>query len=140
MATIGHQSLNTTGNGTINDSNGFFMQQRPHSFIYTFLFIALVIAALSYLFHPDVGMLTLMVNGQPVTDPWIHLAAVPSAIVVLLLIGGLSVLLFMGMGLMLFMVALFFAMAGVFIVAPFFWPVLVIFFLLLLLLSAGSNR
>lgn len=116
------------------------MQQRPHSFIYTILFIALVVAALSYLFHPDVGMLQLMVNGQPVSEPWVHLAAIPSAIIVLLLIGGLSILLFMGMGLMLFMVALFFAMFGVFIVAPFFWPVLVVFFLLLLLLSAGGGR
>lgn len=116
------------------------MRPKQHSLIYSVLFIALALAVLSYGFHPDTGLMQLKINGQPVDNPLIRLAALPSALIVMLLIGGLSVLLFMGMGLFIFFIALLFAMLGVFMIAPFFWPVLVILFLLLVLLSASGSH
>jgi len=116
------------------------MKQERHSLIANVFVIDVIIAALSYLFHPDVGVFKLIVNGQPVDDPIIRFAAVPSVLLVMFISGILAVLLFFGIGLVLFFVALFFAMLGVFLIAPFFWPVLVVIFLMFALMSVGSGR
>jgi len=116
------------------------MKQERHSLIANVFVIGVIIAALSYLFHPDVGVFKLIVNGQPVDDPIIRFAAVPSVLLVMFISGILAVLLFFGIGLVLFFVALFFAMLGVFLIAPFFWPVLVVIFLMFALMSVGSGR
>ncbi|PPD37139.1 MAG: hypothetical protein CTY18_02205 [Methylomonas sp.] len=116
------------------------MRPKQHSLIYSVLFIALALAVLSYGFHPDTGLMQLKINGQPVDNPLIRLAALPSALIVMLLIGGLSVLLFMGMGLFIFFIALLFAMLGVFMIAPFFRPMPVSILLLVLLSASGSHK
>ncbi|MFA5984311.1 MAG: hypothetical protein WC782_09865 [Methylococcaceae bacterium] len=111
-----------------------------HPLIISVLVISAVLAVLSYLFHPDIGVLQLNINGKQVSDPFIRMAAIPSAIVVMLLVGLLSVLLFMGIGLFIFFIALFFALLGVFFITPSFWPILVLVFLLMLLLSSGQQK
>lgn len=98
-----------------------------------------VLAALVYLFHPDVGQFNLTINGQPVAEPWFRLAAVPALLLVLLLMGTLSVLAMLGVGMLMFVSALGFALLGVLLVAPYFWPVLLLFLLLILILSP-KNR
>ncbi|MGZ8191201.1 MAG: hypothetical protein ACXWTS_08220 [Methylococcaceae bacterium] len=95
---------------------------------------------LGYLFHPDVGVFRLIVNGQPVDDPIIGFAAIPGALVIMLISGILAVLLFFGVGIIMFFIALFFTMLGFFLIAPFFWPVLVIIFLMIALLSVSGSR
>lgn len=116
------------------------MKQERHSLISTVFIMGVVIAILSYLFHPDVGVFRLFVNGEPVDDAVVRFAAIPSALVVMLISGILAVLLFFGVGLVMFFIALFFAMLGVFLIAPFFWPVLVIIFLMFALMSVGSKQ
>jgi len=115
------------------------MKER-HSLIVTVFIMGAIIALLSYLFHPDIGVFKLIVNGQPVDDAIIRFAAIPSALVVMLISGILAVLLFFGVGLALFGIAFFFAMLGIFLIAPFFWPVLIIIFLLFFLMSVNSNK
>ncbi len=60
------------------------------------LIIGSVIAVLSYLFHPDVGQFTLMINGKPVADPLIRFAAMPTFVALLGITVLLSVLIFPG--------------------------------------------
>jgi hypothetical protein len=45
------------------------------------------------------------------------------------------VLLFLGVGVFLFMGAVFLALLGIFTLVPFFWPVLLMMFLLMAILS-----
>ena len=113
---------------------------KPHYPLITTVFVmGIVIALLSYLFHPDVGVFQLMVNGQPIDSPIIRFAALPSALAVIAISGVVAVLLFFGVGLVLFLAALFFALLMVFLVAPFFWPVLVVIFLMFVLLSPRGS-
>jgi hypothetical protein len=51
----------------------------------------------------------------------------------------LMVLLFVGVGVFLFMAALFIAFAGLAVAEPFFWPVLLIIFLIIALMSFSHN-
>ncbi|UOA09968.1 MULTISPECIES: hypothetical protein [Methylobacter] len=97
--------------------------------------VGLIIAIFSYLFHPDVGQFSLMVNGAPVASPLLHFAAIPSALVIMLITGVLIVLLFLGVGMFLFMTAAFIGLLGIAIVVPFFWPILLIIFLIIALTS-----
>ena len=99
------------------------------------LILGLVIAIFSYLFHPDVGQFGLMINGEPVADPLVRFAAVPTFLVVMLITGVLMVLLFLGVGALLFMAATFIALLGIAIAVPFFWPILLIIFLIIALMS-----
>ncbi|MEI6066446.1 MAG: hypothetical protein WCP96_03855 [Methylococcaceae bacterium] len=103
------------------------------------LIVGLVIAIFSYLFHPDVGQFSIMMNGAPVANSLIHLAAIPSFLVIMLITGVLIVLLFLGVGVFLFMAAAFVALLGIAIVVPFFWPILLIIFLIIALTSFSPN-
>ena len=58
----------------------------------------------------------------------------------MLFIGILMFLAFLGVGMFMFMAALVFIMLGVFMVAPYFWPVLVIIFLVIVLMSIGATK
>ena len=116
------------------------MKQNHHFLIKALLVMGLVIAILSYLFHPDVGVFKLIVNGQPVESSFVQFAAIPSVLVVMLIVGIVAVLLFFGIGLAMFLIALFFAMLGIFLIAPFFWPVLVVIFLMFALMSVDSRN
>ena len=103
------------------------------------LIVGLVIAIFSYLFHPEVGQFSIIMNGAPVANSLIHLAAIPSFLVIMLITGVLIVLLFLGVGVFLFMAAAFVALLGIAIVVPFFWPILLIIFLIIALTSFGPN-
>jgi hypothetical protein len=102
--------------------------------------MGILVALLSYLFHPDVGVLKLMVNGQPVDNALLGFAAIPSALIILLFSGILAVLLFLGVGFVVFLAALFVALVGMFLVAPFFWPLLVVIFFLVAVMSPPNQR
>jgi hypothetical protein len=111
-----------------------------HPLIATVFVMGVLVALLSYLSHPDVGVLKLMVNGQPVDNALLGFAAIPSALIILLLSGILAVLLFLGVGLAVFLGALFVALVGMFLVAPFFWPLLVVIFFLVAVMSPPNQR
>lgn len=98
--------------------------QGNHTLIFKVLIVGLLIAIGSYLFHPDVGQFSLMWNGEPVAAQWLRFAALPTVLVIILITGLLMVLLFLGVGVFLFMGAVFLALLGMFILVPFFWPIL----------------
>lgn len=104
------------------------------------LIVGLVIAVLSYLFHPDVGQFSIKMNGGPVADPLVRFAAIPAFFVIMLITGVLIGLLFLGVGVFLFMVAAFIALLVIAIAVPFFWPILLIIFLIITLMSFGHNH
>lgn len=115
------------------------MKTHNHPLITTVFVMGIIIALFSYLFHPDVGVLTLMVNGQPMDNAFIRFAAIPGALVILLICGILVALLLFGVGVMMFLAALFIGLLGVFLIAPFFWPFLVVIFVLFALMSPHSH-
>ena len=114
--------------------------QRNNKLITKVLIVGLVIAILSYLFHPDVGQFSIMMNGEPVADPLVRFAAIPTFLVIMLFTGVLMVLLFFGVGVFIFMAALFIAFVGLAVAEPFFWPILLIIFLIIALTSMNHNH
>ncbi len=114
--------------------------QRNSKLITKVLIVGLVIATLSYLFHPDVGQFSIMMNGEPVADPLVRFAAIPTFLVIMLFTGVLMVLLFFGVGVFIFMAALLIAFAGLAVALPFFWPILLIIFLIIVLTSISHNH
>ena len=113
--------------------------QRKNKLMTKVLMVGLTIAILSYLFHPDVGQFSIMMNGQPVAEPLVRFAAIPTFLVVIFITVVLMVLLFVGVGVFLFMAAIFLAFAGIAAVEPFFWPILLIIFLIIALTSFGRD-
>jgi hypothetical protein len=114
--------------------------QRNSKLITKVLIVGLVIATLSYLFHPDVGQFSIMMNGEPVADPLVRFAAIPTFLVIMLFTGVLMMLLFFGVGVFIFMAALLIAFAGLAVAVPFFWPILLIIFLIIVLTSISHNH
>jgi len=114
--------------------------QRNHKLMIKVLIVGLVIAVFSYLFHPDVGQFSLMMNGEPVADPLVRFAAIPTFLLIMLITGVLMVLLFLGVGVFIFMAAIFMAFLGIAVADPFFWPILLIIFLIIALMSFGHNH
>lgn len=47
--------------------------------------VGLIIAALSYLFNPEVGEFTFMVNGQPITEPFVKFSAFATFLTIIML-------------------------------------------------------
>lgn len=115
-------------------------QQRKRYVIIRILLLGCLIALLVYLFHPAVGSFNLMINGEPVAEPLVRFAAIPALFVVLFFTAILMLLAFFGVGLMVFAGAFLFVMLGIFVVAPYFWPLLLIIFLIIALLSVGDNE
>jgi hypothetical protein len=115
------------------------MKQPYHPLITTVFIMGIMIALLSYLFHPDVGVFKLIVNGQPMNDAAIRFAAIPSALAIIAISAILAVLLCLGIGMVVFLVALFLALFGIFLIAPFFWPILIVIFLMFALLSPHKD-
>jgi hypothetical protein len=115
-------------------------QQRNKKLMTKVLILGLVIAILSYLFHPDVGQFSIMINGEPVADPLVRFAAIPAFLVIMLITGVLMLLLFLGVGVFMFMAATFIALLGIAIAVPFFWPILLIIFLIIALMSFSHNQ
>ena len=114
--------------------------QRNKKLIIKVLIVGLVIAILSYLFHPDVGQFSIMINGEPVADPLVRFAAIPAFLVIMLITGVLMLLLFLGVGVFIFMAATFIALLGIAVVVPFFWPILLIIFLIIALMMSFSHN
>ena len=94
-------------------------KQRNHKLITKVLITGLVIALLSYLFHPDIGHFSIMMNGQPVADPLVRFAAIPAFIGIMLITSVLMVMLFLGVGMFIFLAALFIALLGLPLPSPF---------------------
>jgi len=117
------------------------MQQNrnAHLIIRIFL-VGIFITSLIYFFHPETEQFSLIINGEPVADPLVRFAAFPTLLATLLFTGILMVLVYFGVGLLIFLGALLFMIFGVFIVAPFFWPILVIIFLIIVLMSLGNKK
>jgi len=109
--------------------------QRNKKLMIKVLIVGLVIAILSYLFHPDVGQFSIMINGEPVADPLVRFAAIPAFLVIMLITGVLMGMLFLGVGVFIFMAATFIALLGIAVAVPFFWPILLIIFLIIALMS-----
>jgi len=117
------------------------MMRRTHNkkLIIKVLIVGAIIAVLSYLFHPGVGQLSVMLNGEPVAEPLVRFAAVPTFLLVMIITGVLIVLLFLGVGVFMFLGAMFVALIGVFIMAPYFWPILVVMVLMIALMTMGNE-
>jgi hypothetical protein len=103
------------------------------------LAIGLLIAVLSYLFHPEIGQFSLMVNGQPIPQPLAKLAAIPTFLALIVITALLIMLLFFGVGLLVFFAVFFIALAICFVLAPYFWPILAIILLVIALMSYGQR-
>ncbi|MDO9270528.1 MAG: hypothetical protein Q7T96_15605 [Methylobacter sp.] len=117
------------------------MQQKHNKkLIVKVLIIGAVIAILSYLFHPGIGQLSVMLNGEPVAEPLVRFAAGPTFLLIMIITGILMVLLFLGVGVFMFMFAMFVALMGIFIMAPYFWPVLIIILLMITLMTVGNGN
>ncbi|WFP51870.1 hypothetical protein PL263_07515 [Methylomonas sp. EFPC3] len=99
------------------------------------LLLGSVFAGLIYFFHPEVGRVSLLVDGQPVADPLFRLAAVPILLVVTGLIAALALIALFGMGMMIFFAVLGFSAIGILLLAPYSWPILLLFCLMLLAMS-----
>jgi len=115
-------------------------QQQKNHLILKILVLGGFIASLVYFFHPGVGQFSLIINGEPVADPLIRFAAFPTLLITLLFTSILLVFAFIGVGMFIFMLAFVFVTLGVFMVAPYFWPVLAIIFLIILFMSFDSNK
>lgn len=98
-----------------------------------------LLAALVYLFHPDVRQFSLSFNGQPVAEPLFRLAAIPVLLLVILFIGILSALAMLGVGMLMFLGVLGFSLLGILVIAPYFWPVLLLFLVLILIMSPSRR-
>jgi len=117
------------------------MQQKHNKkLIVKVLVIGAVIAILSYLFHPGVGRLSVMFNGEPVAEPLVRFAAGPTFLLIMIITGVLMVLLFLGAGIFMFLFAMIFALIGIFMMAPYFWPVLTIILLIVTLMAVGNGN
>lgn len=116
------------------------LQKHNKKLIEKVLIVGAVIAILSYLFHPGVGQLSVTLNGETVAEPLVRFAAVPTFILIMIVTSVLMVLLFLGVGVLMFLFAMFVALIGIFIMAPYFWPVLVIVLLMIALMAVGNGN
>ena len=114
-------------------------QKNNHLILKTFV-IGGLIAALVYSFHPGVGQFSLSINGEPVADPLVRLAAIPTLLFTMVFTGVLMILAFLGISTFMFIAAFMFVLLGILLVAPYFWPMLVIIFLLILFMSIGETK
>ena len=104
------------------------------------LLIGCFIASLIYFFHPEAEQFSIVVNGDPVAEPLVRFAIIPTILAVMIFTSILIVLAFFGIGLLIFLLALLFMIIGVVIIAPYSWPILVIVFLMIALMSLGNNN
>jgi hypothetical protein len=114
--------------------------KRNSSLLVKILLIGGFVASLIYLFHPEAGQFSIMLNGKPVTAPLVRFAAIPALLAVLCFTGMLILLAFFGAGLLMFLSTLLLVFFGIFFIAPYAWPMLVIIILLILFISFGDNK
>jgi hypothetical protein len=113
--------------------------RRKTALIATILLIGGLLIGLAYLFHPDSGPFAVLINGRPVAEPLARIAVLPTLIVLLSIMAFLMLLVFFGVGLLLFAGALLLAVIGIGVVAPFLWPLLVIVLAAVILASLGAK-
>jgi len=117
------------------------MPQRSNfNLILKILFIGGLISAVVYYFHPGVGTFSLVINGQPVADPLIRLAAFPTFLFTVFFAAILMFVAFIGIGLLTFFLVLVLLMLGVVMVAPYSWPVIAFIFVIVMLMSFGNTQ
>lgn len=116
------------------------MESKKSGLILKIVLVGLLLALLAYVFHPDVGHLSLTINGEPVADPLTRVAAVPAILVILLLTGILSGLVILGVGSLLLVGLALLGAAGIAIAVPYFWPVLTMIVLAIALATLGDRR
>lgn len=109
--------------------------QRNLTLISKVIIIGSVLAVLSYLFHPEVGQLSITINGQPVADPLFRMAALPTFLLIIGLAVILTALLFLGFGMLMFLGTLSFGLLLCVLFAPYFWPILAMIFVLIAVMS-----
>jgi hypothetical protein len=114
-------------------------QKHNKKLIVTVLIVGVVIAILSYFFHSDVGQLGVMINGEPVAEPLVRFAAGPTFLLIMIITGVLMMLLFLGVGVFALLFVMLIALMGIFIMVPYFWPVLVIVLLMITLMTVGNG-
>lgn len=116
------------------------MDRKKSGLVLKIVLLGLLIALLAYIFHPDGGHVSLTINGEPVTDPLVRIAAVPAFLAILLLTGLLSGLVILGAGTFLLIGLVLLGTAGIALAVPTFWPVLVIVILAVSLASLGGRK
>ena len=79
-------------------------------------------------------------NGEPVADPLMRLAEIPTLLFTLLFMGVIMMVAFLGTSIAFFMAALGFVMIGLLFIAPYFSPILMIFILMILFMSIGNTK
>jgi energy-converting hydrogenase Eha subunit A len=71
------------------------MRSKPNNrLIVKVIIIGIAVAVSSYLFHPEAGQFSVTSNGQPIADPLIQFAAIPTFLVFIGLTVILTALLF----------------------------------------------
>lgn len=99
-----------------------------------------LLAFLAYLFHPATGHFSMTINGEPVADPLARSAVLPAFIGVLVFTVFLGMLVMLGVGTLILILFLVFGIAGIGLMAPYLWPLLVIILLVYLLASLGRGK
>ncbi|MDI1230741.1 MAG: hypothetical protein PSV18_05635 [Methylobacter sp.] len=115
-------------------------QKHPKNLIVNVLMVGVIIAVLSYVFYPGVGQFSVMINGEPVAEPLIRFAAVPTFLLIMMVTGVLMVSLFLGVGMLMFLGVMFVALIGIFIMAPYVWPALIIILLAVALMTVSNDN
>ncbi len=115
-------------------------ENRNHPLIIKILLTGVLIASLIYFFHPTTSQFSIVINGEPIANPLARLAVIPSVLAVIFFTGILIILAFLGTGMMIILGTLMFSFLGIFFIAPFSWPFLLIIFVMILLLSPGDKQ
>lgn len=117
------------------------MWQKHHKkLIIRLLIVCAMVVIVSYLFHSGLGQFSVTINGEPVAEPLVRFAVVPTFLLVMIIAGALMVLLFLGFGVFMFLLALVMAVTGIFILAPYFWPVLIIILIMITLMTVANGK
>ena len=115
-------------------------KQRNNKLLLKVLVLGGLIASLIYFFHPEVSQLSLIINNKPVADPLVRFAALPTLIFSAVFLAFLMLLVFLGVGMFIFIATLVFIIVTICFVAPYFWPILVFNFLVIGIMSVGNNK
>ncbi len=109
------------------------------SFVIKALLAGLLVTALVYFLYPVGSHFTMMINGEPIIDPVAQFAIFPALLAVLVFTGLFFILAFLGAGLFVFLAAFLFLLFGVFMIAPYVWPLLLVAFIIVLMMLFGEK-
>lgn len=111
------------------------MAERGKLLVVKVMVIGLLIATLSYLFHPDIGQFSVTMNGAPLAESTAKFAAIPTFMVILALAAVMTLLFFLEIGFFILLGSFLLGFIVLTILAPYLWPVLVIVFLMIAIMS-----